>query len=99
MNIDKNVISNDWLAVLVALFLFLYGFRLSRVGLPGYLRNLFNNNIFRIVFLSLLLIYGFETSPHAAILIALVYVITLYYIGEQEVRENIDYFESFRNQL
>lgn len=99
MDLDFRILDNQWIAVAIALFIGLYGLTLGRVKLPGYIRNLFNNNIFRVVFLSLLLIQNFDKAPHVAVAVALVYVITLYYLGEQEINENFTYLESFRAQL
>lgn len=66
---------------------------------PPYIHNLFRNEIFRIVFLSLLLIYGFKSSPHIALIMAFIFVITIHFIGEQEQYENIAYFEAYQNQI
>ena len=99
MNFDLKFLDNEWIAVAIALFVALYGIALSRIELPGYIRNLFNNNIFRIVFLSLLLVQSFDKAPHVALSIALVFVLTMYYLGEQEIKENFAYLESFRAQL
>jgi hypothetical protein len=44
------------------------------------------------------LVYRFEKSPHIALAVALVFVLTLNYIGEQETKENFEYLEAFRNQ-
>ena len=99
MNLDLSVLDNEYVAVALALFLGIYAYAASRMELPGYLRNLFNNNIFRVVFLSLLLTQNLNKSPHVAIFIALVFVITLHYLGEQEIKENFAYLETFRNNL
>jgi hypothetical protein len=99
MNLDLSVLDNEYVVAGLALFIGLYGLTLSRVELPDYVRNLFNNNIFRVVWLFLLLVFNFNKVPHVAITIALVFVLTLHYINEQEIKENFAYLESFRNQL
>ena len=63
--------------------------------LPGYIKNLFSNPIFNIVFLSLLLIMRFNSAPHVAILIAVIFIVTAEYIREDEVKENMAYFENY----
>lgn len=94
----QDLFNNDYMAVIVPLFVVLYGLNLAKMGLPHYVQNLFKNTIFKIVFLSLLLVYRFEKSPHIALAVALVFVLTLNYIGEQETKENFEYLEAFRNQ-
>ena len=92
----KKIMDNKYVTIALTLFLFLYGYTLSRVTLPGYIKNLFNNNIFRIVFLSLLLMYNFDKSPHVALAVSFVFVLTLYYLGEQEMKENFAYLEAYK---
>ncbi len=95
----NNLFDNEVVAVLIALFMGLYALNLGKMKLPDYIKNLFNNTLFRIVFLSLLLVYNFEKSPHVALTVALVFVLTLDYINAQQVKENFAYFEAFRNQI
>lgn len=99
MNIDLSILDNDSVAVGLALFVGLYASFLQISGLPDYIRNLFNNNIFRVVFLSLLLTQNLNKSPHVAIIVSLLFVITLHYLGEQEIQENFAYLGAFRNNL
>lgn len=94
-----NKIDNGFIAILAALFIYLYALNLGKMKLPNYIMNLFNNTIFKIVFLSLLLIYNFENSPHVALAVALVFVLTLDYLNAHQAKENLAYFESFRNQI
>jgi hypothetical protein len=94
---DK-LFDNEIIAVIVALFVVLYAFNLGKMQLPCYIKNLFNNTIFRILFLSLLLIYNFESAPHVALTVALVFVLTLEYMSHDEIKENFAYLESFMNQ-
>ncbi len=97
MKLDLAFLDNDYVVVALALFLVLYGYAGARMELPGYIRNLFNNNIFRVVFLTLLLMQNFNKAPHVAITVALVFVLTLHFLSEQEVKENFAYLEAFRN--
>ena len=94
----KQIMDNKYVTIALTFFLFLYGYTLSRVTIPNYIKNLFNNNIFRIVFLSLLLMYNFDESPSVALTIAFVFVLTLYYLDEQEMKENFYYLEAYTNQ-
>ncbi len=96
MNQALGFLNNDYVTVALALFLGLYGVALSRVELPDFVRNLFNNAIFRVVFLALLLVFRFDKQPSVALTVAIVFVLTLQYLHAQEVRENFAYLESFR---
>ncbi len=90
---------NEWVAAFASLFIVLWGLTLARVPLPHYIRNLFNNTLFRIAFLSLLIVFGFNKSPQVAIVVALIFVLTLQFLKEQEVKENLEYYEQFIGEL
>jgi hypothetical protein len=87
----QNVLENEYVVIGLALFIGLYGLALARIPLPNYIRNLFNNNLFRVFFLSLLLINNFERAPHIAVIVALVFVLTLEYLSNVEQEENMYY--------
>ena len=95
----NNLLDNEAVAVLVALFIGLYALNLGKMKLPDYIKNLFNNTLFRIVFLSLMLVYNFNNAPHVALTIALAFVLTLDYLSAEQIKENFEYLESFRQQL
>ncbi len=92
-----SFINDDLVTAILIIFVTVYMSKI-RFGVPVYITNLFKNDIFRVVFLSLLLIYSFNKSPHVAIIIALVFVVTLHYIGEQEKFESIAYYDAYKNQ-
>ena len=94
-----DLLDNDWVVAALALFVTLYALNLGRIELPCYIKNLFNNTLFRILFLSLLLVYRFEKAPHVAIVVALVFVLTLDYLSIRETKENFEYLEAFNNQI
>ena len=87
----QNVLDNEYVALGIAIFVALYGLALARLPLPNYVRNLFNNNFFRMFFLSLLLIHNFDRAPHVAVAVALVFVLTLEYLSNVEQEENMYY--------
>ena len=98
MDLNLDFLDNQYVAVAVALFVALYGLALGRMKLPDYIKNLFGNNIFRVVFLSLLLVYNFNKAPHIALAIALVFVLTLHYLNKQQTAENFQYLEAFNDR-
>lgn len=93
----NNFIDNQYVSILVILFLVLYGYNLGKMKLPVYIQKLFDNTIFKIVFLSLLLIFNFKNTPHIALVIAFVFVLTLDSLRQQETKENIIFYEAFKN--
>ncbi|ARF11217.1 hypothetical protein Klosneuvirus_1_74 [Klosneuvirus KNV1] len=95
----NNLFDNQIISISIILFLFLYGYNLGKMKLPSYIRKLFDNTIFKIVFLSLLLIFNFKNTPHIALVIAIIFVLTLDALNNQEAKENIMYYEAFVNQL
>lgn len=91
-----SLINNDVVVIILAIIVASYA-SMIRIELPEYIKTLFKNNIFRIVFLSLLLIYSFNASPHIALAVALVFVLTLYFLNYEEIKENFAHLEKFRN--
>lgn len=91
-----SLINNDVIVIILAILVAMYA-SMVRVELPEYIKTLFRNNIFRVVLLSLLLMYGFRASPHVALSIALVFVLTLYFLNIEETKENFAFLERFKN--
>ena len=94
-----KILNNKYFVLVLTIFLYLYGFVLSRMEIPQYIKKLFKNNIFRVAFLSLLLVYNFDKSPRVAIIVATVFVLTMYYIGESDKREGFRYFKEYNNNI
>lgn len=84
---DLSVLDNENVALGLAMFIAVYGYALARTELPKYIKDLFNNDIFKVVFLSLMLIANFNKLPHVAVTVALIFVLTLNYMNEQEIKE------------
>lgn len=97
MNSD-SFLNNEYFLAVATILLVAYG-TMANVKLPDFITDLFKNDIFRVVFLSLLCIYRFNSAPHVALIIALTFVLTMYYLNLQERRENFRYFEAFKNTL
>jgi len=90
LNFSKSY-DNAVVAVVVALFVLLYGLHLARHPLPPVLHNLFNNLLFRVVFLALVVYYGLRKSPTVSITVALLFVLTLHYLNEKEMFDDLNY--------
>lgn len=93
-NEKDNILNNNYVHAVLAILTTIY-LSAGRVSIPAFIKNLFKNNIFRLVFLSLLLVYRFDKSPHIAFMIALIFVATMSHIGEQEMMENCAYLERY----
>lgn len=92
-------LTNDELAMSVIIFAsVIYVLSLSNIKLPCSVKNLFDNIIFKMVFLSLIMVYTFEKSPHVALIIALVFVMTLEYLNKEKMYENCEYLKSYIDQ-
>jgi len=87
----KSFTDNEYAVAIVMIVAITYA-SLARPTLPSWLTKLFKNDIFRVVFLSLLLMFNFEKSPHVALTVALVFVVTLHYINENDVQEQFEPF-------
>jgi hypothetical protein len=86
---------NNLVIAVLVIFFILYNIDLVKMRLPVYIKNLFNNPIFRIVFLSALLVFQFDKTPCIALIISLIFVMTLDYLNYEKVKENMDYLESY----
>ena len=69
-------------------FILLYG-GLARPKLPTFIRKLFNNDIFRVVILTLIA-YKSNNNTMTSIVIALFYIITLNLITDEEIKEHFE---------
>ena len=75
----ESELNNNWIYVTMYLFLFLY-IALSNIALPPIIIKLFENNIFRFVFLGSILLIDYNKAPHVVHLIAGTYIATIFYI-------------------
>jgi len=95
MNIVKNVtqlakpvlklLDNPYAATAVSLFLVLYG-SMARPELPDVIKNLFQNDIFRLVYVFLLAYVG-DKNPKVALVVAVVFMVVMGLLADQEVEE------------
>ena len=76
-----KVLDNDYVTIFLTLFVVVYGLSLARLNIPPAISRLFNNDIFRVAFLSLFLIVNFKKAPHIALLVALIFVLTINYMS------------------
>ena len=92
---DKSFTGNQYIDAFIIIAIIVYS-SLGALNPPSFLKNMFKNEMFRFVFLSLILIHGFRTTPHIALFIALAFIVTGYYINKQETMENFAYLETYK---
>jgi len=97
MDLDKlrSYVDNEYLLAAILIFVIVYASR-SHVELPNWLVALFKNDIFKVIYLSLILMIPFEKAPHVSIIVAVLFVLILHIINRNEM-EDIVKAESFKN--
>jgi hypothetical protein len=93
---NTNFLKNEYTSIILGTLLALYSSN-ARIPLPEFIKQLFKNPIFRIVFLSLLLIYRFDNAPHVALTISLIFILTMHVLKSDEEKESLEYLEAYRN--
>ena len=88
-NVLETVFSNKYGSIVLTMFLVFYS-GLAAPKLPSFIRELFNNPIFRILILSLI-VYKGNKDPELAIMIAVGFTVTMNFISSQK------FFENFSN--
>lgn len=91
----KQILDNQYLITGLYIATILYA-STSRVKLPTLVRDLFKNDLFRVLFLSLLLIIRFDQRPSVALLVVLMFMHLSYQVNQEEVNENIEAFSQFK---
>ena len=81
----KKIFGNQYISTIITIFLALYAALLGP-ELPSGLRKLFNNTIFRIIIL-FLIVYRANKDPRLAIMIAVVFVLTLDFMTRMDAKE------------
>jgi hypothetical protein len=97
MDIEKYL-NNEYVIGTLAVFAIIYASQ-SRMSLPSWLVTLFRNDIFRVAYLSLLLMIPFDKAPHVSIIIAIVFVVTMKYIGQQDAEEHFGMLSQYRENF
>lgn len=86
--LDPNIlVENIWLFSILSIFLAMYGPRLH-IKLPGSIRNLFDNAVFRGAVL-FLIAYMAERDFAGALTITIIFVVTLNILHTTQVLENV----------
>lgn len=89
----SNLFSNKYSAALISLFLVLYG-GLAAPKLPNFIIKMFDNAIFRIIVLSLI-VYKGERDLSMSLMIAVGFTITLNIVNKQKLFEKFGEVEDW----
>ena len=101
--LDEN--TSNIIRIIIALIIGFYAaFIGSKYELPSFLRSLFENPLFKIAFLSLILLYhpssgfkGQQNQPFVALAIGIVFVLTLGYLDRMNTKETFEQIERYRH--
>jgi hypothetical protein len=93
MSLEK-IFDNEYVFAMLVLFVMLYS-GLSRPELPKWVSNLFKNDVFRVIFIALIAMIPAKQAPHVSIIIAIMFVMTLHFVFQEETREKIAITENF----
>jgi len=89
----SSIFSNKYASSVITLFLVVYG-GLAAPKLPNFMVKLFENPIFKIAILSLI-VYNGNRDPKFAIMIGVAFTVTLNMISNQKFLEGFDDVEDF----
>ncbi len=90
----QEIFNNEYVLAMLVLFVILYS-GLSRPELPKWVSELFKNDVFRVVFIALIAMIPVKQAPHVAIIIAIVFVMTLHFVFQEEIHEKMAITENF----
>jgi hypothetical protein len=91
----QEVFDNKYFSTAITVALGLYAALLGP-ELPQYVKDLFNNTIFRIFVLFIVVVKG-NQNPKMAIMIAVAFVLTLDYIYAKSAKETFKAIETMKN--
>ena len=97
MKINTSMFDNNTASIIIAILVGAYAVAISKYELPQFMKDLFKNNIFKCVFLSLLLVFTYDLSPNLAIALALIFVLTLHYMNIKEAEETFTWLEAYES--
>lgn len=89
-----ELLENPYVSATVILVLIMYG-SMAKPELPPAVQRMFTNPIFQILLFSLI-VYRGNHNPQVAIMIAVVFMIVMNLITEQNMRESVQQAEQFQ---
>ena len=98
-----EILENQYVIAILAILVLVYS-SLASIQLHPFVRDLFKNDIFRVLYLTLLVVYSHKImnstiAPHVAFIVALMFVMTMYFLNIEERNENFRFFEAFYKNM
>ena len=87
------ILDDKYVSTVLSIFLALYA-GLARPELPNFILKLFDNQVFRILVLSLIA-YRANRDPQLAIMIAVAFTVSLNMLSERNMKESFQQMEHF----
>lgn len=87
----KSIFHNEYFIGAFSIFVLLYLSKI-RMPMPDKFANLFKNDYFRILYLSLFLIVVVKKSPTVSLVIALLFIMGMKQIADEESFQNVKEF-------
>jgi hypothetical protein len=91
----NDVLSNQYVSTFLTIVLTVYAAKASP-KLPNYLKNLFNNTAFKILFIAFIA-YRANGNPQLSILMALAFVVSMNFVSSSEKVEAFDQLEQLND--
>lgn len=90
-----DYLNSSFILVILSIFIGLYGTIINHHS-HSFLKKLFINPIFKIVFLSMLLIYRIDNMPIISFAIIIFFILSSQKINDTNIKQNLDYFKGFK---
>lgn len=87
-----DILNNQYTVLALSVFVALYGSN-ARIQLPSNIQKLFQIDVFRVAFLAMLLVFRFDKAPHVAVIVSLVFLLTMYHLNKIETFKFIENFK------
>lgn len=87
MNVEK-ILESNITNIIVAAIVALYVGNVGKIPIPEKIKNLFKNDIFRLVFLSMLIFVSMTKTPYIGISLSIIFVIIMWNVNESIFKEN-----------
>jgi hypothetical protein len=100
--IDKSkistVLNNDYVTAVLTILTIVYA-SMAAPNLPSWFVKLFRSNLFKILYLTLLLMIPIKQSPHVAIIVAIFFVATLNFINKNDNIKKLFVVSEYKNYI
>lgn len=94
----KRFLNNGYFVIILITLVMIYIYMVMKDKPKTYILNLFKNDLFRVVFLALLLIYSYDSFPHIALIITIIFAVSMYVITVEEEHENIEVLKAVHRE-